>query len=138
MNCLKLHYRAILPGYGTDGAAGLDLYAIEDETIPQLERRTVPTGLSIELPDGTYGAIWPRSGMAVSRGAMVMAGVIDPDYRGEIRVVIYNSGDAPIEIRAGDRIAQLIVQPYVTTRPRWVDALATTTRGAGGFGSTGR
>jgi dUTP pyrophosphatase len=102
------------------------------------DRAAVPTGLRLEIPDGHVGLIWPRSGLAARHGIDTLAGVVDSDYRGEVRVVLINHGREPFTITRGDRIAQLLVQRveralFVTT-----EKISDTTRGSGGFGSTGR
>jgi dUTP pyrophosphatase len=126
-----------LPEYATDGAAGADLRAAEAVTVPPGARAAVGTGIHLEIPPGHVGLVWPRSGLAVRHGIDTLAGVIDSDYRGEVKVVLVNHGPEAFVIAAGDRIAQLLVQPVA--RVRFVRAgLAGTSRGAGGFGSTGR
>lgn len=140
MSCLcvqKVHARSIVPQRCSAGAAGLDLFACEDITIPRLGRSLVPTGIRIALPQNTYGRIAPRSGLALKQGIDVFAGVIDMDYRGEVGVVLFNSGEAPFSVKAGDRIAQLIITPILMLETQEVSELPTTTRGEGGFGSTG-
>jgi dUTP pyrophosphatase len=125
-----------LPEYATEGAAGADLRASEAVTLPAGGRAAVPTGLILEIPPGHVGLVWPRSGLAVRHGIDTLAGVIDSDYRGEVRVVLVNHGREPLAIASGDRIAQLLVQPVV--RARFTrSAVADTARGSGGFGSTG-
>ncbi len=98
----------------------------------------MPTGVHLAIPPGRVGLVWPRSGLAVRHGIDTLAGVIDCDYRGEVRVVLVNHGHEVFRIAAGDRIAQLLVQPVERADFVPVDALADTERGAGGFGSTGR
>ena len=129
-----------LPGYQTEGAAGLDLRADEACTLAPGERRLVPTGLAVELPPGHEGQVRPRSGLAARHGiGMVNApGTIDHDYRGEVGVLLVNLGQEPFQVRRGDRIAQLVVAPVVRVEVQLVDALSDTGRGGGGFGSTGR
>jgi dUTP pyrophosphatase len=125
-----------LPEYATEGAAGADLRALEAITLPAGGWAAVATGLFVEIPPGHVGLVWPRSGLAVRHGIDTLAGVIDSDYRGEVKVVLVNHGPEPLAIAPGDRIAQLLVQPVARvsfTRA----ALAPTARGAGGFGSTG-
>jgi dUTP pyrophosphatase len=129
-----------LPGYQSEGAAGLDLRADEPCTLSPGERRLVPTGIAIELPAGHEGQVRPRSGLAVRHGiGMVNApGTIDQDYRGEVSVVLVNLGTEPFEIRRGDRIAQLVVAPVVRVEIELAAELSGTGRGGGGFGSTGK
>lgn len=126
-----------LPAYASAGAAGADLRAGEALTLQPGERASVGTGLRLEIPPDHVGLVWPRSGLAVRHGIDTLAGVIDSDYRGELRVVLVNHGDQPFLVAPGDRIAQLLVQRV--ERAGFVRAeLADTGRGAGGFGSTGR
>lgn len=133
----KIHEGAKLPHLGSKGAIGLDLHAYDNQLLPIGEVTLVPTGLAVEIPNGYYGRIAPRSGWAVKHGIDTLAGVIDSDYRGEINVVLFNNGKCPIDIKAGDRIAQLILERADRFIPVWGD-LSDTERGAGGFGSTGR
>jgi dUTP pyrophosphatase len=134
---LKLHSDATLPTRGSAQSAGLDLYAIEDLELQPGGRTAVRTGLAVAIPAGYYGRVAPRSGLAVKNGLDVLAGVIDSDYRGEIRCAIINLSAEAFQITAGMRIAQLIVESIVTPDPVWDTELESTTRGAGGFGSTG-
>jgi len=127
-----------LPEYGSDGAAGADLRASEAVVIPPGGRAAVPTALRLEIPPGYAGLVWPRSGLAVRHGIDTLAGVIDSDYRGEVRVVLVNHGDEPFAIAAGDRIAQLLLQRVERAGFHAVEGVADTERGTGGFGSTGR
>lgn len=126
-----------LPARASVGAAGMDLRASESRYIEPGKRCIVPTGLSVAIPQGNVGLIWPRSGLAVKHGIDVLAGVIDADYRGEIGVVLVSHGDEPFVVNPGDRIAQLLIQPVVPAVLIQVDSLDETERGAGGFGSTG-
>jgi dUTP pyrophosphatase len=126
----------VLPDYATEGAAGADLRAAEAITLPAGGRAAVATGIHLELPPGCVGLVWPRSGLAVRHGIDTLAGVIDSDYRGEVKVVLVNHGPEPVAIASGDRIAQLLIQPVA--RVRFTRApLAPSGRGAAGFGSTG-
>src|SRR5438552_17970686 len=119
----------VLPEYATEGAAGADLRAAESLTLPAGGRAAVATGLFIEIPDGYVGLVWPRSGLAVRHGIDTLAGVIDSDYRGEVKVVLVNHGPEMVTIAAGDRVAQLLVQPVA--RARFTRAVvAATVRGA--------
>ena len=129
-----------LPGYASAGAAGLDLRADEACTLLPGERRLVPTGIAVELPPGHEGQVRPRSGLAARHGiGMVNApGTIDADYRGEVGVLLVNLGQAPFEVRRGDRVAQLVVAPVTRVAVEPVESLSDSERGAGGFGSTGR
>lgn len=126
-----------LPKYSRPGDAGADLQAGADAVIPARGRALVPTGISIMLPEGCAGLVWPRSGLAVKQGLDCGAGVIDSQYRGEIKVLLFNHTDAEFQIRKGDRIAQLIIQKVETVQFIKVDELENTARGEGGFGSSG-
>ena len=129
-----------LPRYETAGSAGLDLRADEPFVLAPGERRLVPTGLALELPPGHEGQVRARSGLAVRQGiALVNApGTIDSDYRGEVKVLLVNLGQEPASFARGDRIAQLVIAPVTRAELEVVDDLATSARGAGGFGSTGQ
>jgi dUTP pyrophosphatase len=129
-----------LPRYETAGAAGLDLRADEAFTLLPGERRTVPTGLAVEIPAGHEGQVRPRSGLAARHGVGVLngPGTIDSDYRGEVAVVLVNHGRDPVPFARGDRIAQLVVAPVTRVEVSLVEELGETGRGGGGFGSTGR
>ena len=133
----KLSTNAQLPTRGTPQSVGYDLYASEDVTIKSKDRGMVSTGLAIKVPTGTYGRVAPRSGLAVKSGVNVGAGVIDPDYTGEVKVVLFNHGADKLKVKAGDRVAQLIVERCETPVVEEVQSLEETSRGAGGFGSTG-
>jgi len=136
--CVKcLHENVHLPTRGSDGAVGYDLYSDEDIVIDSSRRAVVGTGVAIVLPVGTYGRVAPRSGLAVKHGINVGAGVIDPDYRGEVKVLLFNHGDTAFTVKKGDRIAQLVLERCETPDVQVVDTLDDTTRGTGGFGSTG-
>ena len=127
-----------LPEYASEGAAGADLRAREAVVLPPGARAAVATGVHLEIPAGHVGLVWPRSGLAVRSGIDTLAGVIDSDYRGEVRVVLVNHGDAEFRIEPGDRIGQLLIQPVARATFSRAPALAATSRGEGGFGSTGR
>ena len=142
LNIIRTHEDAILPTYGTPGAAGLDLHASISQTIylhPGV-RFTCPTGVAVELPDGFEAQIRPRSGLARKNGITVLnsPGTIDPDYRGEIGVILYNAGDEAFAINPGDRIAQMVIAPFVRADLQEVAGLSDSSRGDGGFGSTGK
>jgi dUTP pyrophosphatase len=127
-----------LPSYGSDGAAGLDLSATHDYRLYPGQRAMLTTGFAWHIWPGYVGMIRPRSGLAAKHGIDVLAGVIDSDFRGEVRVILINHGDAPIHIKAGDRIAQMVIQEYARMNPVEVEELTDTARGDGGFGSTGQ
>ena len=138
----KLKENAILPTYGSSGAAGADLYACLDETVTILPGETawIPTGIALEVPVGCAGLVYARSSLGVKRGLAPAnkVGVIDSDYRGEIRVVLLNHGKEPQTIFSGERVAQFIITPVLTPVYEEVPELSDTSRGAGGFGSTGK
>lgn len=139
----KLKEDAILPRYGSEDAAGADLCALtEEETVLFLpgETKLIPTGLAIEIPRGFAGFIYARSGIATKRGLAPAnkVGVIDSDYRGEVMVALHNHSDREQTITRGERIAQLVIAPYLTAVFTEADELDDTARGEGGFGSTGK
>lgn len=128
-----------LPTYATDGAAGMDVVSAEELDLMPGQRHAVATGFAIAIPDGYEVQVRPRSGLALKHGITVpnTPGTIDSDYRGELKVILINHGDAPFPIRRGDRIAQLVIAPVQRAAFEEVDDLDATARGAGGFGSTG-
>ena len=142
INIKKLRPDAISPTYGSEFAAGADLYACIDEavTIESGETVLTKTGLAMEIPTGYAGLIYARSGLATKRGLAPAnkVGVIDSDYRGEIMVALHNHSSISQTIEKGERIAQMIITPYILGVYNVVDELDTTSRGEGGFGSTGR
>ena len=133
---------AALPGYATQASSGMDLRAhlAEPLVLKPLERALIPTGLAIALPVGYEAEVRPRSGLAVEFGITVLnaPGTIDADYRGEIKVILINLGAAPFEVKDGDRIAQMVFKETVRVCWQEVEHLPGSTRGEGGFGSTGR
>jgi len=137
-----LHPAATPPRRAHEHDAGYDLACVEDFMLWPARRRTVGTGVAIALPPGVAGLVTPRSGLAARHGVTIVnaPGLVDPGYRGELRVTLLNTGDAPYAARAGDRIAQLVLVPFVAPDVRVVDALADSAdaRGELGFGSTGR
>lgn len=137
----KLNPDAIIPKYQTEGASGVDLHSVEDVTIYAGETKLVKTGLAVQLPKGTELQIRARSGLALKTPYLIKNGVgtVDEDYRGEIGVIISNISQIgePIRIKKGDRIAQGVICPIVKVDIVEVDKLTETTRGEGGFGSTG-
>ncbi len=141
VNFKKLDERAKMPTYGSPYAAGADLYAVTDGevTIAPNETKFIGTGIAVELPEGTVGLVYARSGMACKKGLAPAnkVGVIDCDYRGEIKVALHNHGTEPQTFECGERIAQMVVAPYIPVEYAEVDELSDTVRGAGGFGSTG-
>lgn len=137
----KTDERAILPTYGSEYAAGADLYALLDSpvTIAPSETLLIHTGLSMEIPEGYAGLIYARSGLASKKGLAPAnkVGVVDADYRGEVMVALHNHSDKPQTIEHGERIAQLVIAPFLAVNYELTDELSDTVRGAGGFGSTG-
>jgi dUTP pyrophosphatase len=138
----KLREGAIIPTYGSSYAAGADLYACIDTdqaVIRPHETKLIPTGISLEIPEGYGGFIYARSGIATKRGLAPAnkVGVIDSDYRGEVMVALHNHGDVAQTIEYGDRIAQMVFVPYYAAEFELCDTLSETVRGEGGFGSTG-
>lgn len=141
VNIKKLNDGAIVPKYGSEFAAGADLYACidEDRTIPPQATVVIPTGIAVELPVGYVGLIYARSGLASKKGLAPAnkVGVVDCDYRGEVKVALYNHSQTAQTVSAGERIAQFVITPYVTASFIESEALSDTVRGNGGFGSTG-
>ncbi|XP_016506765.1 deoxyuridine 5'-triphosphate nucleotidohydrolase [Nicotiana tabacum] len=133
----KLSENAVLPSRASPLSAGYDLSSAAETKVPARGKALIPTDLSIAVPQGAYARIAPRSGLAWKHSIDVGAGVIDADYRGPVGVVLFNHSDADFEVKAGDRIAQLIIQKIVTPDVEEVDDLDSTVRGSGGFGSTG-
>ncbi|AMD20679.1 HDL065Cp [Eremothecium sinecaudum] len=139
---LKVQLRsadATAPTKGSSSAAGYDIYASKDDLIPARGQGLVSTDISFTVPIGTYGRIAPRSGLAVKHGIQTGAGVVDRDYTGEVKVVLFNHSDVDVEIKKGDRIAQLILERIIDdAEVVVVDSLDESARGEGGFGSTGK
>lgn len=137
----KLNPAATTPTYGTEFAAGADLYACTDEsiTINPGETQFIHTGLAMEIPEGLVGLIYARSGMACKKGVAPAnkVGVIDSDYRGEIIVALYNHSETPLVVNNGERVAQMVYAPYYHAQFTEVSELEDSVRGEGGFGSTG-
>lgn len=140
LRAVKLSESAVLPVKGSPLAAGFDLCSAEYCEVPAGGRYAVKTGLAIALPSGCYGRIAPRSGLAKDFGLHVGAGVIDPDFRGEVIVLLFNHGSQPVSVKPGDRIAQIVCEKFASLyveEVRTVSELGETVRGAAGFGSTG-
>lgn len=137
MNVQLLCENAVVPVRSSEGAAGYDLAAVEGGHIEPMGRLLVRTGISIEIPPGLYARVAPRSGLATKYGIHVGAGVIDRDYRGEVRVLLFNFGNERFTFEPGDRIAQLILEKIHTPIVLVKDSLTDTDRGSSGFGSTG-
>ena len=139
----KCNDRAIIPHYATSDSAGLDLHSVETATLAPGENHLFHTGLIMEIPSGYFGAVYPRSGLSIKQGLRLSncVGVIDADYRGEVMVSIYNDSATNKTIECNDRIAQMIIQPYVKVSQiecSISDLSKDTERGTGGFGSTGK
>lgn len=134
-----LNPRAELPRFATEGSAGLDLKCLDGFTLNGGCRELVGTGLAVAIPPGHVGLVCPRSGLALNHGITVLnaPGVIDSDYRGELKVIVHNTSPIPVRFDGGDRIAQLVIVPVVASAMIGKASLTQTARGAGGFGSTG-
>ena len=133
----KLSEHALIPTRASPGSVGYDLYSIEDMHILPYQRGIVCTGIAATIPMGVYGRIAPRSGLAVKHGVQTGAGVIDPDYTGELKVILFNHGSEKFEIKKGDRIAQLILERCETPLIDEVEEIKDTQRGTRGIGSSG-
>jgi dUTP pyrophosphatase len=132
-----LHEAAKIPTKANENDAGFDLYAITDTIIPPKQRKTVKTGVALQMPGYLAGLIWPRSGLSVKQGIDVLAGVIDSGYRGEIMVCLYNTSDKNVAINTGDRVAQIIFQEVPRVIMEVHSTLGYSQRGNNGFGSSG-
>lgn len=142
VNIKKLDDNAVIPTYGTEYSAGFDLYSVSDEeiTIPAHETVLVKTGLAMEIPQGYAGFIFARSGIATKRGLAPAnkVGVVDADYRGEVMVALHNHTNENKKIEGHERIAQMVIMPFLTAEFNLVEELSETKRGKVGFGSTGQ
>ena len=138
MKIQKMHDYATIPTRGSMNSAGIDLYAAEDVILYGCIGKLVPTGLKMAIPEGHVGLIWPRSGLAVGHWIDTLAGVIDSDYRGEVKVMLFNHANEVYIIKQGDRIAQMIIQKYEHAVFDVVTELSESQRGENGFGSTGK
>ena len=136
----KVNPEAILPAYAHEGDAGLDVRSVENIVIQPGARALVKTGFAMELPPDAEAQVRPRSGLAFKFGVTVLnsPGTIDSGYRGEVGVILINHGDAPFEVKKGDRIAQIVIASVVHADVEEVESLELSERGSGGFGSTGR
>ena len=133
----KLHPDAKVPAFAHPGDAGMDLFSVEDMTIAPGARASVPTGIAIELPEGYVSLVWDKSGPSHKFGVKTLGGVLDSGYRGEYLIGLVNLGREPFEIQRGQKIAQLLIQRVEHPEIQETDELSDTSRGAGGFGSTG-
>lgn len=139
LKVVKLEKEARIPARSNSTDAGADLFSAEDIMIHPGERKTVGTGIAIEIPDGFYGRVAPRSGLASKHGIDVLAGVVDSSYRGEIKVVLLNTDKGnTFHVEKGDRIAQLIIESHFNLPFVECESLGDSNRGSGGFGSTGK
>ena len=137
LQIVKLSSNAITPTKGSTGAAGFDLYSAYNYMLSAYGKILVKSDLQIKVPQGTYGCIAPRSGLSWKNHISIGAGVIDHDYRGNVGIIMFNHSDIPFEIKAGDRVAQLICEKISNPELQVLDSLDSTARGDGGFGSTG-
>ena len=133
----KLKENAIIPSYAHQGDAGLDIFSAEDYVVPTGKRQLVSTGIAMEYPEGYFTSIRGKSGLAVKKGICILGGVVEHTYRGEYGVIVLNSGDEDFIIKAGDKIAQVLIQPIVSAEIEKVEELGDSIRGDGAFGSTG-
>lgn len=134
----KLHKDAILPTRAKEGDAGLDIYALRDEIIPSFDRQVFDTGIAVEIPYGYEGQIRPRSGLAFKNKLDGFIGTIDAGYRGEIKVILYNTSSKAYRVKKGERIAQLVINKIELAQPEWAEELSDSERGEDGFGSSGK
>lgn len=132
----KLNPDAVLPNYAHEGDVGMDIFSNENYTLKPGERKTISTGIAIELPHGYASLVWDKSGIA-SKGITILGGVIDAGYRGEYKILLLNTSDNYYEIKKGNKIAQILVQEVEIVEIEEVKDLSETSRGTGGFGSTG-
>lgn len=133
----KLRPHAQLPSYAHQGDAGMDVYAAEETIIKRGERGSVPTGIAAELPEGYVALVWDKSGIAFKTGVTTIAGVIDAGYRGEYMIGVINLGEEDYTFKRGDKVAQILIQPILRATITEVAELGESSRGTGGFGSTG-
>ena len=138
LKILKIDSEAIIPNYANEDDAGLDLYSAENFILKPGQRRAVETGVKMEIPEGYVGLVWDKSGLALNNGIKTMAGVVDPGYRGEIKIVLINLSNQDFEIKKGQKIAQMLIQKVEHPKIEIVEFLSESGRGEGGFGSTGK
>lgn len=135
---VKLSSTAKIPERARSDDAGIDLFASEKVTVPAKKRKSVPTGIAVHLPKGTVGLLWDRGSVAKDIGLTTLGGVIDAGYQGEIRIIMYNTGKKPVTVKKHEKIAQLIIQPFIPARLKSVKKFSKkSARGKRGFGSTG-
>ena len=133
----RLHPDAKMPTRGTASAAGFDLYASKPAVLGSHEPKMIATGLAFEIPDSYVGVVYSRSSTA-QQGVVITPLLVDADYRGEVFILANNQNDWPVEVRTGDRIAQIRIEKLIETEYEWAEELSETERGCGGYGSTGR
>lgn len=133
----KINPEAKLPNYAHDGDAGMDIYSCEDALIKAGERAVISTGIAIEFPKDYVALVWDKSGLAAKNGIKTMAGVGDSIYRGEYKIVLLNTGKEDYQVKKGDKICQILIQPIEQAEIEEVSELSETSRGDGGFGSSG-
>ena len=136
---IKINEDAIIPDYAHEGDAGMDIYSVEDVIIEPMDWKKANTGLIMELPKGTEGQVRTKSGIAFNNGVFVLntPGTVDENYRGEVGVILYNLNKTPFVIKKGQKIAQLVINEVCYCKTKQVTSLSSTSRGEGGFGSTG-
>lgn len=134
----KVDEQAITPRYAHDTDAGMDFFALEDAVIPAHQSASVRTGIAVEIPTGYVGLVWDKSGLASKHGITTMAGVIDAGFRGELRFIVFNTTDEDYTFRAGEKVAQMLIQEFEHVGIVEVEKLSDTERGERGFGSTGK
>lgn len=133
----KLNPEAIVPAYAHEGDAGMDVFSVSEVVLAPGERAIIPTGIAMAVPQGYVALVWDKSGRAVKEGLTTMAGVIDAGYRGEVGIVMLNTSSESVIIPKHEKVAQILIQPVVSPQLEEVDDLDDTSRGEGGFGSTG-
>jgi len=134
----RLDPQAKLPSYAHPGDAGLDLCALAATVVPTRSRAEIRTGLAFEIPDGYVGLVWDKSGLAFKQGLTTMSGVLDAGYRGELKLLVFNTSEQDYHFAAGDKVCQLLIQPVARAEIEETGELADSSRGEDAFGSTGR
>ncbi len=137
INIKKINDQAKIPEYAHPGDAGMDIFSVEEITLKPGERHAVATGIAMQIPDGYVGLVWDKSGRAIKEGITTMAGVVDSGYRGEVKIVLINLSQEPVQVEKHQKIAQMLIQPIQSATVSEVEELDDTARGEGGFGSTG-
>ncbi|MEK7175984.1 MAG: dUTP diphosphatase [Patescibacteria group bacterium] len=134
----KIHPEAKLPSYAHSNDAGMDLYSLEDITVSAGKSARIRSGISLEIPEGYAGLCWDKSGLSMNHGVKVLAGVIDPGFRGEVVMAVFNLGKEDYTFKKGDKVMQMLVQKVENVEIMETDALSESERGEKGFGSTGK